>query len=97
MLRATDAVWAKGCSDVPCATGTAAREILRSWAPGQHQLHQHDAQSGLSRSLGLDDQAHATVLALVALDDDERPDGCTDDCDGADMCTGGRKQVWLRR
>ena len=49
-------------SEVAAALGVEpdeARELLRAWAEGQH------------RPLGLDDQEHAAVLALVALGDDE--------------------------
>ncbi|MGA5606172.1 hypothetical protein ACPCUF_35040 [Streptomyces griseoincarnatus] len=48
-----------------------ARELLRAWAEGQHRLHRGDLAEGRPRPLGLDDAAHAAVLALCALDDDE--------------------------
>ncbi|MFI1962423.1 hypothetical protein ACH46L_31650 [Streptomyces althioticus] len=48
-----------------------ARELLRAWAKRQHQLYRSDLADGRPRPLGLDDQEHAAVLALVELGDDE--------------------------
>lgn len=48
-----------------------ARELLRAWAGRQHWLYRGDLAEGRPRPLGLDDAAHAAILALCALDDDE--------------------------
>ncbi|WSB58665.1 hypothetical protein OG880_33225 (plasmid) [Streptomyces cellulosae] len=61
-------------SEVAAALGVEpdeARELLRAWAEGQHRLYRSDLEDGRPRPLGLDDQEHAAVLALVALGDDE--------------------------
>ncbi|MBZ6086592.1 hypothetical protein KVH15_37110 [Streptomyces olivaceus] len=52
-------------------TPDEARALLRDWAEGQHQLHRGDVADGRPRPFGLDDQAHAAVLALCELDDDQ--------------------------
>jgi len=61
-------------SEVAAALDTTpdeARDLLRAWADGQHQLHRGDTAAGRPRPLGLDDTAHAAVLALCDLGDDE--------------------------
>ncbi|MCX4482157.1 hypothetical protein OOK44_38115 [Streptomyces cellulosae] len=60
-------------SEVAAALDVApddARELLRAWAEGQHRLYRGDVTEGRPRPLGLDDDAHAAVLALCALDDE---------------------------
>ncbi|MEV6679446.1 hypothetical protein AB0N09_21715 [Streptomyces erythrochromogenes] len=65
-----------------------ARELLRAWAQGQRNLWQRHQEEG-RWPLGLDADAYAAVLAVAERDDDEEDsDGCTNDCDGADMCVG---------
>ncbi|MGA5183008.1 hypothetical protein ACPCBF_25040 [Streptomyces pseudogriseolus] len=61
-------------SEVAAALDTTpdeARELLRTWADHQHRLHRGDTADGRPRPLGLDDTAHAAVLALCDLGDDE--------------------------
>lgn len=48
-----------------------ARALLRDWAEGQHRLYRGDVANGRLRPFGLDDEAHAAVLALCELGDDE--------------------------
>ncbi|MFE0726307.1 hypothetical protein ACFW4M_32750 [Streptomyces sp. NPDC058794] len=48
-----------------------ARALLRDWAEGQHQLYRGDVAEGRPRPYGLDDEAHAAVLALCELSDGE--------------------------
>ncbi|GAA0680207.1 hypothetical protein GCM10009536_08280 [Streptomyces thermocarboxydus] len=50
-----------------------ARELLRAWAEGQHRLYRGNLAEGRPRPLGLDDQEHAAVLALVELAITRRP------------------------
>ncbi|WP_329103190.1 hypothetical protein [Streptomyces sp. NBC_01439] len=49
-----------------------ARELLRVWARGQHDLYRSDIQDGRPRPLGLDSEQHAAVRGLCALLDSER-------------------------
>lgn len=63
-----------------------ARTLLESYADGQRSLRLRYKAEG--SKLGLGAAEYAAALALVELGDDERVNGCTDDCDGADMCTG---------
>ena len=51
-----------------------ARALLRTWADGQRRLYQSDVAEGRKRPIGLDAQAYAAVLALLALADDEPAD-----------------------
>ncbi|MFE9793517.1 hypothetical protein ACFYRL_17465 [Streptomyces goshikiensis] len=83
-----------GCWDEAAAAlgveADEARELLCVWARGQHDLYRSDIQERRPHPLGLDIDAYAAALALCEMHDEERVNGCTDDCD-SDMCTGTRR------
>lgn len=64
------ATWAEVAVALDVPVGEA-RELLRAWAEGQHRLYRGDVADERPRPFGLDDEAHAAVLALVELGDDE--------------------------
>jgi hypothetical protein len=64
------ATWAQVAAALD-VTPNDARELLRAWAEGQHRLYRGDVADGRPRPFGLDDEAHAAVLALCELGDDE--------------------------
>lgn len=64
------ATWSETAAALDVEPGEA-RELLRAWVEGQHRLYRRDLEDGRPRPLGLDDQEHAAVLALVELGDDE--------------------------
>ena len=50
----------------------AARELLRAWAGGQHELYRSDLARGRT-PFGLNAERYADILALIELEDDEVP------------------------
>ncbi|MER6134265.1 hypothetical protein [Streptomyces sp. NPDC001815] len=53
-------------------TPDEARAILRDWTERLHGLHQIDAEAGEVQRLGVEEDRHAAVLALIELADDQR-------------------------
>jgi hypothetical protein len=69
-------------SEVAAAIDTTpdeARAILRDWTERQHGLHQIDAEPGGDQRLSVEEDRHATVLALIELADDQRTEIGTHD------------------
>ena len=62
-------------SEVAAAIDTTpdeARVILRDWTERQHGLYQINAKPGDAQQLGVEEDRHAAVLALIELADDQR-------------------------
>lgn len=52
-------------------TPDEARELLRTWAAGQHHLYEGDVLAGRERPLGLDADRYMALVAVCELGDDE--------------------------
>ncbi|WP_127469773.1 hypothetical protein [Streptomyces sp. B27] len=69
-------------SEVAAAIDTTpdeARAILRDWTERQHGLHQIAAGPDDHHRLGVEENRHAAVLALIQLADDQRTETGTHD------------------